>query len=526
MSLPLKVNTVSSQHLAAYSGTWTRAHAAHLVRRSHMGNSVNDVNRARLRGSAVAAVDDIVSRARSTVLPEAPQWFNQNLSSNIDHMYDIQFRWMNQFYSGGLLERMLLFWSNHFAVSYNNMNDLPGKASNSYVSHMYKYVTLLHTHGLGDYRQLVRDVSKNSAMLYYLNNYNNSPSAPNQDFARELLELFTTGRVDADDNPNYSEQDVAEVARAVTGWRVNNSTLSGFFDASRFDNSSKTIFGKTGNFDLDGVIDLLFEEKGDKIAWFICSKLYSFFVSAEPDRDFIKALADYCLEAEFNISEVLRVLFTSAHFYEERFMGCRIKSPAEVFIGFLRHLEIEPGSETREFIRTRMEALNEEFLRPETVFGWDGYNPPGSDGLPGHYAWLNTNLLPSRWSNLTDMIYGRNSAGGTYNPIALVSKISDPDDPFAVARDLAEHLLAIPLHLADIREVEDNFAGNMNNSPYLEGKSPQEINLTKILLGSIPWYEWRSSTTGSGTRYYTPEKLVQLHEYLSYLIQLPSYQHL
>lgn len=518
-------SSILSTTISPYSGEWTRKQAAHLVRRTCIGNTVTDVNSARLKGSAQSAVQSILSTATSAVSPADPTWFTKGNSSNIDHLYDIQFRMMNLFYSEGLNAKMLLFWTNYFAVSYNNMNDLPGKAPDSYVSHLFKYVKLLQTDGLGDFKKLVRNVSKNSAMLYYLNNYNNTKSAPNEDFARELMELFTLGRADKNNNSNYSEQDIKEVARAVTGWRVNNSTLAGFFDSSRHDSGTKTIFGKSGTYNLDGVIDLLFEKKADKIAWFLSLKLFTFFISAEPDVDFIQAMADLMISKNFVVSEVLTEVFSSDYFYQNGLLGSRIKSPTEVFFGFLRHFEIEPSSELREYIRIRMQSLNEELLRPDTVFGWDGYNPPKSDGIPGHYAWLNTNLLPSRWNNLTEILFGRNDAGSEYNPIRLIEKMTDPDDPFSVAKSLAEHILAVPLELTDIQTIDEDFAGNPDFKPNISGKTTQEINLTKILLGQIPWYEWGSETTGNGTRYYRNEMLVQLREFISYLIQLPSYQH-
>ena len=112
-----------------------------------------------------------------------------------------------------------------------------------------------------------------------------------------------------------------------------------------------------------------------------------------------------------------------------------------------------------------------------------------------------------------------------YNPIRLIEKMTDPDDPFSVAKALAEHILAVPLELTDVQETEEDFAGNPDFKPNLTGKSIQEINLTKILLGPVPWYEWRSETAAGGTRYYPTTFLVQLQAYISYLIQLPSYQH-
>ncbi|RNC79598.1 MAG: DUF1800 domain-containing protein [Balneola sp.] len=520
-SLSIRANSSS---LETYNGTWGKAQAAHLTRRTHFGNKISDLNRLRALGSASAAVDTIVDEAASAILPDDPSWYNSGNSGDILDIYDIQFRWMDRMYNGGLMERMMLFWSNHFAVSYQNMNDLPGKAPNSYSSHMYKYMKLLQTHGFGDYKELVRLVSKNSAMVYYLNNYNNSAGQPNEDFARELLELFTLGPKDKDENDNYSENDVAEVARAVTGWRVNDATLSGYFDDSRYDTGSKSILEQTDSFDLDGVIDLIFDQKPAEVAWFISRKLYVFFVSAEPDNDAIQELADYCLSVDFNIADVLKNLLSSTHFYDERFMGSRIKSPIEIFISFLRQLEIAPTSEIKEYIRVRMQELNEELLRPETVFGWSGYNPPDSDGTPGHYTWLNTNLMPSRWDNLTDLVYGYDGGGDLYDPIRIAEKVSDPSNPFSVAEDIAEHLLSLPLDQVGIREVEEDFAGNPDLAPDVSGFPDYKINLSKILLGDIPWYEWTANSDADDNLFYEDTFAENLRLYISYLIQLPAYQ--
>ncbi len=524
-----KDNNQNAAGLEAYTGPWGKTQAAHLVRRTHLGLKINNLNYARSFGNATDAVEAIVDNAIATPLPDDPQWYSNSNSGDVQDVYDIQFRWMDAMYNGGLRERMKLFWSNHFAVSYSNMNALPDKASDSYASHMYKYWKLLHEYSFGDFKEFVNRMSKNSAMVYYLNNYNNREGQPNEDFARELMELFTLGPKDKDGNDNYSENDVAEVARAVTGWRVNDATLSGYFDESRFDSSSKTIFGVASNFDLDTVIDLIFSQKEQEVAYFISKKLYVFFVSAQPNETVISDLADYCIDQNFDIGEVLKKLLSSAHFYEERFYGCRIKSPTEIFISYLRELEITPTSQLKEYIRLRMQELNEELLRPETVFGWAGYNPPYSDGTPGHYSWLNTNLMPSRWDNLTDIIYGYDNAGNRFNPIRLAEKISDPSNPFTLAEDLAEHLLAPPLDTVGVRKIDEDFAGNpalhpSSNVAGYDSFPEYKINLTKILLGTIPWYEFTANSDQDGNLYYEETFAEAIRQYISYLQQLPAYQ--
>lgn len=520
-------NTIlQSTGLPAYSGTWGKAQASHLVRRTHFGNKINDLNRVRAFGNAADAVNTLVDEAFNAVLPDDPGWYGSQNSDILD-MYDVQFNWMDGMYNGGFMERMLLFWTNHFGVSYQNMNALPDKAPGTYPSHMYRYVKLLMKYGLGDFKELVRRMSKNSAMVYYLNNYINlyEPGKEAvQDFARELLELFTLGPLDKDGSPNYTETDMAEVARAVSGWRVIDASISTFFDSDHFDPGNKTIFGQTGNHDLDDVIDLIFTQRAEQSAWFLCRKLYVYFVSAEPDAAAIQSLADYCITVDFDLAAVVKNLLSSAHFYEERFMGARIKSPIEFFMSLLRQFEIVPNAQLKEYIRVQMPDLNEELLKPENVFGWDGYNPPYSDGTPGHYSWLNTNLMPSRWSIVTNMLYGLEDGTELYNPIRIAEKVSDPHDPFSLAEDIAEHILALPLDQVDIRTIEEDFAGNPAYAPDTSGFPEYKINLSKILLGSTPWYEWTANTDNEGNLFYEDHFAEALRQYIAYLTQLPAYQ--
>ena len=522
-SSPAIVSVQQSTGLPTYSGSWGKSQASHLVRRTHFGNKISDLNRIRSFESASQAVDVLVDEAINAVLPDDPSWFGTQNSDILD-MYEVQFNWMDGMYNGGFLERLLLFWTNHFGVSYQNMNALPDKAPGTYPSHIYRYVKLLMQHGLGDFKELVRRVSKNSAMMYYLNNYNNRAGQPNEDFARELLELFTLGPLDKNGAENYTEADVAEVARAVTGWRVIDASISTFFDDDRHDASEKTIFGQSGSYDLDGVIDLIFEQREAQSAWFISRKLYVFFVSAEPDSAAIQTLADYCLSVDFDLALVLKNLLSSDHFYQERFMGARIKSPIEFFMSFHRQFEILPGTELKEFIRVQMPGLSEELLKPETVFGWDGYNPPDSDGTPGHYSWLNTNLMPSRWSIVTNLLYGLEDGTELYDPMRIAQKVSDPRNPFSLAEDIAEHIISLPLDQVDIRQIDEDFAGNPAFAPDVSGFPDYKINLSKILLGSTPWYEWTANTDNDGNLFYEDHFADSLRQYIAYLTQLPAYQ--
>ena len=187
-----------------------------------------------------------------------------------------------------------------------------------------------------------------------------------------------------------------------------------------------------------------------------------------------------------------------------------------MYVGFLRETEIPPNSDVLEFMRSTMPGINQELLNPPNVAGWPGYNPPGSDGIPGHYIWLNTSVLPTRWTRLEEMVSG--DAGASYDPLEIAQKISDPSDPFALAIDLANHLLATPLDRVDIRTVDEDFQGGSQPVPaYILAKPDYEQNLIKILLAGTPWYDW-------GNLYQTDGGKKLLLDYIMYLFQLPAYQ--
>lgn len=520
-----KSKGVTTNSLEVYNGPWTKKEAVHLVRRSHFGVSISDINALLNAGSCENAVDQIIQKAQNTPLPDYPSWFQAGPSSDILDMYDIQFGWMESMVNGGLLDRMKLFWSNHFAVSYNNMNALHIKARRSYANHMLNYTRTIEQYAMGDFKQLLREVSKDPAMLYYLNNYSNSIESPNEDFARELLELFTLGPKDVDGSENYNETDVSEVARAVTGWRVFEEQFRSFFAVRAHDNTNKTIFGKTAAYNLDTLIDLIFEERKFQSARFICRKLYAYFVSAEGNEQVSNELAQHLVDNDFQIFVVLSKLFKSQHFYDVGIKGCRIKSPLELYMGHFRELEIVPDNRRKEYIRIRMQQnSNEELLRPTTVFGWDGYNPAKSDGIPGHFAWLNTNYLPIRWQTLSDLILVTREDITAFDTMRLIEKISDPTNPIAIAVDLAKHLFAVDIAQIDIPIIEDDFAGDPATPPNVDGLSQKEIDLAKILLGPIPWYDWATQTDANGQLFYGRIFDYLIRNYIAYLVQLPAYQ--
>lgn len=510
----------SSSGIAQFSGPWDRPHAVHLVRRTGFGAMKREVDGALNAGSAEAAVDAILEEAVRDPLPEPPTWYERNSRTGVDEIYDLQRAWFNNMRYKGLIEKMTLFWHNHFVTQYT-ANDQKAPQSIGHLT--YDYYKLLRTNALGNFREFVYKVGLNPAMLIYLDGNLNERGAANENYARELLELFTMSQYDRDGNENYTEQDIKQIARAITGWVVTNDARPSFVQ-SRHDRGSKTFFGRTGTFDYDDVLNILFEERSNQIAYFVCKKLYTFFIHALPNDQVIADLADVFVANDFEIVPVLRTLFMSEHFYDNSFKGSRIKSPVEYLVGFLRETELIPTQGLLEDLRETLspQGLSQELFNPPNVAGWPGLNPPDAGNQLGHFAWLTTTTLPERWNAVNRFLDGQ--AGDVYNPFDLATKISDPSDPFRIADDFAATMIPIPLEKTGVRTVEEEFGGNMDIPPpedVMNGPS-YKLNLSKILLDGTPFYEWPLFNTDNPTNVQEAGKLIK--DYLVYLVQLPAYQ--
>jgi uncharacterized protein (DUF1800 family) len=211
-------------------------------------------------------------------------------------------------------------------------------------------------------------------MLNFLNANQNRKDHPNENFAREVMELFTMGR------GNYTETDVKEAARAFTGWGAN---IKGEFIFRKFthDDGNKTILGKTGNFDGDNVLDILLEQK--QTANYITRKIYRFFVNENIDREKVQWLADRFYNSDYNISKLMEDIFTSDWFYDEKNIGVRIKSPIELIAGIRRMLPMKLQNEESQLLVQRV--LGQVLFYPPNVAGW-----------PGGKNWIDSSTLMMR----------------------------------------------------------------------------------------------------------------------------------
>jgi uncharacterized protein (DUF1800 family) len=290
---------------------------------------------------------------------------------------DLNIAWINTMVNSEhpLREKMALFWHGHFA----------SRTTRAVFSE--QLLEVIRTNALGNFGDLLIGVSKSSAMLEYLNNKQNRKAHPNENFAREVMELFTLGR------GNYTETDIKESARAFTGWSYDEDG-NFVFRANAHDDGEKTFLGKTGNFTGDDVLKILLENK--QTATFITAKIYKFFVDDVADEAKINLLADKFYTSGYDIKELMRNIFMADWFYDPRYIGGHIKSPVELIVGLRRTIPIT--FEREEVMLVFQQVLGQTLFYPPNVAGW-----------PGGRNWIDSSSLMYRLQLPQMILYDKES---------------------------------------------------------------------------------------------------------------------
>ena len=265
-----------------------------------------------------------------------------------------------------LTERMTLFWHNHF---------LSSQAKVRLARLMYRQNVTLRAYATGDFGELLHAIAKDPAMLVYLDGVRSRKGAPNENFAREVMELFTLGE------GRYGEQDVKEAARAFTGWSVERQSGEFLFRTRLHDYGVKTVFGKSGAFDGDDVLDLLLARP--ETAQYVTAKLWREFVSPDPDPAEVRRIAAHFAASRYDIKVALSDLLLCDAFYAAENRGVLVKSPTELVVGTMRSFGLEPEPALALAVATAI--MGQNLMAPPNVKGW-----PGGD------AWINTNTLLAR----------------------------------------------------------------------------------------------------------------------------------
>ncbi|NSL88918.1 DUF1800 domain-containing protein [Chitinophaga sp. Mgbs1] len=270
---------------------------------------------------------------------------------NTQGIKDLNVAWMNMMVKSEhpLQEKMSLFWHGHFACRTQN------------VLFNQQLIGLIREHATGDFGALLSAVSKSPAMLQFLNNQQNRKQHPNENFAREVMELFTMGR------GNYTENDVKEAARAFTGWGF-DATGHFVFREKQHDDGEKNILGRSGRFNGDDVLKILLEQR--QTATFITTKIYRYFVDDNPDEARINALADRFYHAGYDIRTLMHDIFMADWFYDSNIIGNRIKSPVELLAGIRKSIPM--AFEQEEVTLVFQRILGQVLFYPPNVAGWPG----------------------------------------------------------------------------------------------------------------------------------------------------------
>ncbi|QJR14999.1 DUF1800 domain-containing protein [Usitatibacter palustris] len=282
-----------------------------------------------------------------------------------------------------LTERMTLFWHNHFATSQQKVRS---------PQLMYRQNVLLRREALGNFGTLLHAVARDPAMLIYLDNAGSRRQAPNENFAREVMELFTVGE------GHYGEKDIKEAARAFTGWSLDRDSLEFTNRALWHDGGVKTVLGKQGRFDGDDVLDILLARP--ETGTFIVGKLWKEFVSPTPDPREVERLAAAWREARYEVKPLMRAMLVSDAFWSAEARGAIVKSPVDLVVGTMKTFEIRPAT-----------------LRPAVLaaalLGQNPMSPPNVKGWPGGEAWINSATLLGRKQLLERLFRGSDAMAMT-----------------------------------------------------------------------------------------------------------------
>lgn len=485
--------------LNPYTGPWTEQHAVHLLRRTTFGFSPDQLPTF-LAGGMDAAVDKIltinepepsppINVYSSAQLPDPDVPYGQtwvNAPYNValpPEYYQARTDVLKAWWTGLMIhsnlhirEKMTLFWHNHFAVEADTVTLAQG---------MYYYLAALRSNCLGNFKALTKTVTLDPAMLLYLNGYLNAKLQPDENYGRELQELFTVGK---GPDSKFTEGDVKAAARVLTGYRINplTSPFSYFFDFTQHDTGNKTFsafynntviggkFGPAGANELDDMLNMIFAT--NEVALHLCRKIYQFFVyyeiTPEVEMNIIVPMAQIFRSSNYEILPVMDALLRSEHFYDEISMGCIIKSPLDFTVGISRQFKVPYPSATPDaqllyrtwgITTSYAAAAGLNVLDPPLVAGW----PAWYQSPMFHRVWINSDTLASRFILANGITGNGLDIEGTIlklDPIPFADTLPDPVDPNTLVSDSIRYLFALPVSQATRDYYKSFLLGGLDDS--------------------------------------------------------------
>jgi uncharacterized protein (DUF1800 family) len=480
--------------LAAYAGPWTENEVLHLLKRTMFGAARADLAYFKSR-SFLASVDELLNPVAP--LPDPPL---KEYSSTTDVLVLPGTTWVNdpttdgtlnsqrrasfkKWWMGAMLnqdrsirEKMTLFWHNHFATESAVIDD---------AQYLYKHHAMLRSNALGNFKSLTRAVTIDPAMLIYLNGQLNTVKAPDENYSRELQELFCCGK-----GPDslYTEDDVKAAAQVLTGWRIDAATATAMFVPNRHDTTPKkfsafyndtTIQGRSGatagDDELNDLLDMIFATQ--ETAKYICRRIYRWFVyydiDAMVEANIIAPLATLMRNNNYEILPVLNVLLKSEHFFDALAKGCQIKSPVDLIVNMCRefNVQFQPATDYAtnygmyNYLVNWSASMQQNIGDPPDVSGWKAYYQE-----PQFYEiWINSDTLPKR-NQFTDVMvmngYTFNGKKIQVDATGFAASLPNPGDPNKLIDDTLSLIYRIDVSAASKAQIKTDILLGGQSSDY------------------------------------------------------------
>lgn len=529
------VETPVSLNMTPYSGPWTTNEAAHLLRRTMFGPTFQQIQDAVSNGMNATVTSlltipllnpPLTYLADEAIAPFGTTWVNSVYPSGDSQPTENARNsslaaWMMEKInteSFSIAEKICLFWQNHFAAE----NTFDARAT-------YNYHNLMRTYALGNFKQLIKEMSIDPSMLFFLNGVSNQSFSPNENFARELLELYTIGKgpqIGEGDYTNYTEADISASSKILTGWTVDgmrSDTLTSpvaVFNSLFHDASTKQLSAHFGNAtvsnnqatEFEDYIDIIFQQPA--VATFICTKLYRYFVNyditADVQTNVIAEMASTFIANNYEILPVLQELFSSEHFYDVSLRGTLIKSPIELVFSMLNTSESRPNYDLATNLEMQLNlywftgSQGQTYGAPPNVGGWPAYyQSPSYSKL-----WITSSYIKKRFElgYYITILTGLQVNGNflKINALNLVDNLSAPSDPVAIIDDLC--IVFCPKTIS----------------------TTQKAVLKAILTNGLPDFEWTvlygEYLSNPGNTTYSDPVRTQVENVLAQLFQMPEFQ--
>ncbi|MBK8609973.1 MAG: DUF1800 domain-containing protein [Chitinophagaceae bacterium] len=528
----------TSSGINPYTGPWRKNEVIHLLKRAMFGAKKADVDYF-ASVSMDQAVNELMNPTAPNPVPPVKEYTTSTQPGTPDGNIAQGTTWVNdvnndgtvqsqrtasykKWWTGVLLnqdrsirEKLIFLWVDHFG---NEANEV-GNGNTIYIQHQ-----TIRQNGLGNFKQMVRDMVVDVSMLRYLNGYLNTATAPDENFARELQELFTVGK---GSGSHYTEGDVKEAAKVLTGWRINGLNYQPYFTSSRHSSANKTfssfynntvITGRTGatagDLEINDLMNMIFAQP--EVAKYIVRKFYRWFIYYEIDAateaNVIGPLADIFRNNNYEIVPVLTALFKSEHFYDVLNQSCIIKTPADIVIGSMREYNVAmPAASDWNTSYGHWNTLYSFMI----LTGLNLHDPPNVAGIPAYYQeplfhelWITSDTLPKR-NQFTDILsingYVRNNFRMKFDFVEYAKTLANPGNP----NDLIDEALT--------------YLFRMELSPQVK----QQMKTQLLLSGqqydyywTNAWHAYIASPTAANFNIVN----LRIRELFKYLMSLSEYQ--